>query len=50
MISTQNTAGQIDRPQPAVGPDSELEALRLKAAQLFRPGTVVTNVPYHLRR
>jgi hypothetical protein len=25
-------------------------ALRLKAALLFRPGTVVTNVPYHLRR
>ena len=25
-------------------------ALRLKAALLFRPGTVVVNVPYHLRR
>ncbi len=25
-------------------------ALRLKAALLFRPGTVVTNVPYHLAR
>lgn len=25
-------------------------AFRLKAALLFRPGTVVTNVPYHLRR
>ncbi len=25
-------------------------ALRLKAALLFRPGTVVTSVPYHLRR
>ena len=25
-------------------------ALRLKAALLFRPGTVVTNVPYHLER
>jgi hypothetical protein len=25
-------------------------ALRLKAALLFRPGTVVINVPYHLRR
>jgi hypothetical protein len=24
-------------------------ALRLKAALLFRPGTVVVNVPYHLR-
>jgi hypothetical protein len=24
-------------------------ALRLKAALLFRPGTVVTSVPYHLR-
>jgi hypothetical protein len=25
-------------------------ALRLKAALLFRPGTVVVNVPYHLRK
>jgi amino acid transporter len=25
-------------------------ALRLKAALLFRPGTVVVNVPYHMRR
>jgi hypothetical protein len=25
-------------------------ALRLKAALLFRPGTVVINVPYHLQR
>jgi hypothetical protein len=25
-------------------------ALRLKAALLFRPGTVVTSVPYHLER
>ena len=25
-------------------------ALRIKAALLFRPGTVVVNVPYHLRR
>jgi len=25
-------------------------ALRLKAALLFRPGTVVTSVPYHLHR
>src|SRR5207237_2726629 len=25
-------------------------ALRLKAALLFRPGVVVANVPYHLRR
>lgn len=25
-------------------------ALRLKAALLFRPGTIVVNVPYHLRR
>lgn len=25
-------------------------ALRLKTALLFRPGTVVTNVPYHLKR
>jgi hypothetical protein len=25
-------------------------ALRLKAALLFRPGTVVVNVPYHLQR
>ena len=25
-------------------------ALRLKAALLFRPGTVVVNVPYHIRR
>jgi hypothetical protein len=24
-------------------------ALRLKTALLFRPGTVVTNVPYHLK-
>ena len=25
-------------------------ALRIKAALLFRPGTVVTSVPYHLER
>ncbi|MDQ3513792.1 MAG: hypothetical protein M3462_09040 [Chloroflexota bacterium] len=25
-------------------------ALRIKAALLFRPGTVVTSVPYHLDR
>ena len=25
-------------------------ALRLKAALLFRPGTIVTSVPYHLQR
>ncbi len=25
-------------------------ALRLKAALLYRPGTVVTSVPYHLSR
>jgi len=25
-------------------------ALRLKAALLFRPNTVVTSVPYHMRR
>ena len=25
-------------------------AFRLKAGSLFRPGTVVTNVPYHRRR
>jgi hypothetical protein len=25
-------------------------ALRIKAALLFRPGTVVTSVPYHLGR
>jgi hypothetical protein len=25
-------------------------ALRLKGALLFRPGTVVVNVPYHLQR
>ena len=27
-----------------------LDSLRIKAALLFRPGTVVTSVPYHLER